>query len=465
MLANRHQIWTSAEVSKLVRLLHQGSSYAETLLNRLPCGVAMLSRDGELSYANAFINNRLPELPARLITLDGNLQAVLKSHHPVKSLDLGLGDHFDASLYPFDAEDVLLLIQERDPAEQDAALKALAFVTVPVFVTDGSRRIFFANEAFAKLTGYELPELLSCELGAIADLNAEPGLTREVVLRQKSGKTASVVMESSPMPYRNSPALVCTIVSSAAQLLQPEERRMVALERVSGQIAHRFNNMLTVVLAYSDLIARQYKSVDPLKADVDRITEASKEMMDLAEGLLMFSRGRPASTVAVNVGKVVVGMTSMFRTLAGDTAVLVHPRDDAASVRLAVKDLEVVLLHLVRNAKESIGIKPGTITITTEAIEAGSPEHRAAGEEFGLGTSSYIMLSIADTGAGIRPEYRADIFEPFFTTKPGAMGLGLSVTYGIVKRAGGKIGIRTSPNGGTTVRIYLPQVVETPDTK
>ncbi len=349
------------EAAKLVGALQQGTSYSETILERLPVGVVLVTRDQKIGYANSFAVASIPDIDSKVSEYQDQCQSVFQTG---ASTTIGecAPDAYRICFHPFDADHVLL------------------FLTA----------------------------------------------------------------------------------SSGSRAIHPDDRVMSALERVSGQVAHRFNNLLTVILSYTDLISTQYKSVDPLRRDLEHIADAARQLSDLTEDLLAFSRGKPAAPVAVRIDKVVAGMANMFETIAGSTPVNIRAESGGASVYLAVKELETILLNLMRNAKEAVRPNAPAITIATSKILPGTSEYEAIIPQLGLPSRTYVCATVADSGSGPPAKHKSKIFEPFFTTKPGANGLGLSVAYGIVKRAGGALVIDSSAIGGTTARVVLPEhAVET----
>ena len=371
-MLRKNPSWTSAEVAKLIGVLRQGPSYAETIFERLPVGIALVTRDQQVVYANGFVTAFLPDLN-KICVLKEHCKRVFQTGIGLRYIESGL-DSFQICLHPFDSDHILLVLYSLGSGDVESPVSAV----------------------------------------------------------RDSGTFAPII---------------------------PAEPVMAALERVCGQVAHRFNNLLTVVLAYTDIISSQYKSVDPLKSDLDHITEAAKQMSDLAQDLLVFSHGRPTSPVPVDVDKVISGMAAMFQAIAGSIPVNIRVQNSGASVHLAVKELETVLLNLVRNAKEAVQPDASAITIATCKLIPGTAEYESLIPQLGLTPKTYLCLTVADTGRSLSSAHKAHMFEPFFTTKPGSSGLGLSVAYGIVKRAGGGVVIDTNAAPVTTARVVLPEAL------
>jgi signal transduction histidine kinase len=153
-------------------------------------------------------------------------------------------------------------------------------------------------------------------------------------------------------------------------------------------------------------------------------------------------------------------MTSLLRNMADDVAVRILLHAPGVHVRLGAKDLEAILLNVVKNAKEAIVDCEGTVTIHTSRLEPDLAEDRTLLATMGLPVNgSYVRIQISDSGLGFPIEHQPHLFEPFFTTKAGATGMGLTLTYGMVRQAGGAITLERVVSGGTRVSIVLPQTI------
>ncbi|HEY2164477.1 MAG TPA: ATP-binding protein, partial [Gemmatimonadaceae bacterium] len=231
-------------------------------------------------------------------------------------------------------------------------------------------------------------------------------------------------------------------------------QKMEAIGTLAGGVAHDFNNILTVVTSYAELLSRT--EADPnRRCDLDEIVAAARRATLLTRQLLTFSRKTIAEPQSISVSYVVARLGGMLRRLLKENVKLV-PRlsDDVAPILGDANQLEQVVMNLVINAADAMP-DGGTLVIETQNIELDDAYARTHGA---VTPGSYVMLAVTDTGAGIDPSIMDKIYEPFFTTKPPGQGtgLGLASTYAIVKEAGGHIWVYSEPGQGTTFKVYFP---------
>lgn len=224
------------------------------------------------------------------------------------------------------------------------------------------------------------------------------------------------------------------------QLLHVE--KLAAIGRLSGSIAHEFNNPIFGIRNVLVGIKRRASLADEDVELVDLALNECDKVKDLIRDLQDFNRPSSEVVTLIDIHKIINGIVLFFSGDFRNKKIQVE-RHFAADlpVILAVADqIKQVLLNLLSNAAEAMAASGGTITITTKVLK------------------KMIAIHIRDTGVGIEPENRERIFEPFFTTKPSvkATGLGLSVSYGIIKRHEGKIEVESVPGHGSTFTILLP---------
>ena len=249
-------------------------------------------------------------------------------------------------------------------------------------------------------------------------------------------------------------------VTEATDELRVQERKlrqvqkMEAVGQLTGGIAHDFNNMLAVVLGGLELARRSIDS-DPAAAarHLDNATEGANRAAALTRRLLAFSREDSLKPEPIGAAALVTGMSELLdRTLGDEVTILTEDRAQGWRVRADRVQLENAILNLAVNARDAMNGR-GTLTIATGTILLGKDAvgQCAAGE--------YVTIAVTDNGCGMTPEVVERVYEPFFTTKAVGQGtgLGLSQIFALVRQLEGEIAIRTAPDQGTTVTLYLPR--------
>jgi PAS domain S-box-containing protein len=225
-------------------------------------------------------------------------------------------------------------------------------------------------------------------------------------------------------------------------------QRMEAIGRLAAGVAHDFNNVLTAVRGYGQLLVDELGD-DPRAADAEEIRRAAERGAALTRQLLTLARRQPLKLRPIDLNAVVGEAEKMLRRIVGDGIALeVRLDPELGTVRADAAHIEQVLMNLVVNARDAMP-DGGRLTLATR--------NRAEAD----GTAT-VVLSVSDTGTGIDAETRGRIFEPFFTTKPAGQGsgLGLSTAYGIVKQSEGSIEVQTEVGMGTTFEVALPRIDE-----
>jgi PAS domain S-box-containing protein len=241
------------------------------------------------------------------------------------------------------------------------------------------------------------------------------------------------------------------------QLLQAQKLESVG--RLAGGVAHDFNNMLTAIIGYAEMILQLLPPQDPLCDTVKAILDAGKHSATLTNQLLAFSRKQTLQPQVVTPNKLIGGLENMIRRLIGeDIDLRLSLAKNVWSIRVDPGQFDQVIMNLVVNARDAMPTG-GTLTIETANVML---DERCVETHPDIEPGNYVMISVSDTGCGMDRETLQRIFEPFFTTKERGKGtgLGLSVVYGIVKQSGGYIWVYSEPGQGTTFKIYLPQVEE-----
>ncbi|MBR9981572.1 MAG: transporter substrate-binding domain-containing protein [Desulfatitalea sp.] len=239
-----------------------------------------------------------------------------------------------------------------------------------------------------------------------------------------------------------------------SQLIQAQ--RMESVGRLAGGVAHDFNNMLSVIIGYSELALDKVSARDPLHDDLKEIFSAARRATDITRQLLAFARRQTIRPRVLDLNVTLERMLKMLRRLIGEDIDLSwRPKAGLGAVKMDPSQLDQLLANLCVNARDAIqGV--GKITIGTDNVRF-DEEYCAHHPDFVVG--DFVLLAVSDDGCGMDAKTLETIFEPFFTTKGvgEGTGLGLATVYGIVKQNDGFINVYSEPGKGTTFRIYLPR--------
>jgi two-component system, cell cycle sensor histidine kinase and response regulator CckA len=351
-----------------------------------------------------------------------------------------------------------------------------------VLVTDREGRITFLNPVAEALTGWgaeeakgkpveEVLRLLDEKtrepveepLGRTLRDRAMPAAGENTILVSRSG--AEIPVEHNAAPVRDDAGevrggiLVFRDIHKRRQLEEQatHAEKMDAVGRLAGGVAGDFNNVLTVITGYAELLRSEVPGASPLRRFVDEIIYAGERAAALTRHLLAFSRGSTAQPRVVDLNAIVNNMQPMLHRLLGDNVELILLTGARLGrVKADPAQIEQVVVNLATNSRDAMP-EGGKLVIETSNVDL---EEGAASKNLGVKAGSYVMLAVSDTGVGMDPETRSRLFEPFFTTKaPGrGSGLGLATVYGAIRQSDGQVTVYSQPGCGTIFEIYLPRV-------
>jgi DNA-binding response OmpR family regulator/signal transduction histidine kinase len=235
-----------------------------------------------------------------------------------------------------------------------------------------------------------------------------------------------------------------------------QAQKMEAVGKLTGGVAHDFNNVLQIISGNLQLLSRDVagnlRGEQRLQTAIAAISRGSK----LASQLLAFGRRQPLAPKVVNLGRLIRGIDDMLRRALGEGIdIETVIAGGLWNTFVDTVQVENALLNLAINARDAM---EGHGKLTIEAGNAFLDDAYAT-RHAEVAPGQYVMVAVTDTGCGIPSDVIERVFEPFFTTKPvgEGTGLGLSMVYGFVKQSGGHIKIYSEPAQGTTVRMYLPR--------
>ncbi|HEV8508896.1 MAG TPA: response regulator [Gemmatimonadales bacterium] len=240
-----------------------------------------------------------------------------------------------------------------------------------------------------------------------------------------------------------------------------QSQKMEAIGQLAGGVAHDFNNILTAIVGYTDLLAAEFGGNERQLEDLEEIRKAARRAAALTRQLLAFSRKQVLEPRIIDLNSVVLNLDKMLRSLISENIDLkTDLATNLAAARADPNQIEQVIMNLAINARDAMP-EGGTLTIETSNATL---DHAYAAQHVSVVPGDYVMLAVTDTGSGMDESTKARIFEPFFTTKPAGRGtgLGLSTVYGIVKQSGGNIWLYSEPGKGSTFKIYLPAIEALP---
>ena len=406
---------------------------------------------------------------------------VLQSHHGVHNMQTTLSPLRDSSGQITGIVGVGRDVTQRVEAGRELQRWARIFEHagwgVAILSPDG-QTIESVNPAFALMHGWTVDELrgqLMADLAAPGrrdEFPPEGGELRvqghriwETERMRRGGASFPALIDATAVKDAEGQVICYAVnVQDLTERRRAEEQvrqaqKMEAVGRLAGGVAHDFNNMMMIIMGFSDFLLTTLAPDDPRWADADEIRKAAERAMHLTRQLLGFGRQQLVARSVLSLNDVVSGMERMLRPLLGEDIKLVtHLSVGLGGVEADYGQLEQVVMNLALNARDAMR---GGGRLSIETLDVELPEgyaYRHTGIDMPAGP--YVMLVVTDTGHGMTTEVKGRVFEPFFTTKPTTQntGLGLATVYGIVVQSGGYIWVDSEPDRGTAFKICFPRV-------
>ena len=336
-------------------------------------------------------------------------------------------------------------------------------------------RILFVNDSFCTMTGHAAANLVGQPHGILhadrADVErlrrwlakAKPGqpLLGEGFLVRRTGGSIGVAWCFDPL--FNAAGRLTHVIATYRD--QTEKRRLQealvhsqrldAVGRLAGGVAHDFNNLVSVINGYCEILAAHVSANPQAMRDVAEIHLAGRKAAALTQQLLAFSRRQPLNSRILNLNTIVRENVEILRKLIGSAGQLeVELTEPLPNVRTDPAQFQQVLLNLVLNARDALRDR-GRIVVSTSLTDIQPGQNSRATD---TSPGRYVTLTVADNGTGMDADTQKHLFEPFFTTKPEGRGtgLGLALVYGVVQQSGGSVAVRSAVLVGSTFEVLLP---------
>ena len=367
----------------------------------------------------------------------------------------------------------------RSSAVMESTFHSMAEV---VLVIDRKGEVLLANPAAEKMLNYRqgmsivtlralsdhfhadgVTPLTAQDLPSARAMRGEEFDAMELVARAKdSDRQTHLVVSGRPLRDAagalTGAALVYHDITASRETERKlqQAQKLEAIGKLTGGVAHDFNNMLTVITGTTETLVTGLSDRPELRATATLIDQAAQRCAELIENLLAFARRQPLHPRNVDINAALSDVAKLLRPTLGEQIEIETVLDpNLAPVHLDASQLANALLNMAINARDAMP-SGGRLRLETRMVTAGESGLDYAPES---GPARYVMIAVSDTGTGMPAHVREKVFEPFFTTKEvgKGSGLGLSMVYGFVTQSGGHIRIDSEEGVGTTIRLYLQQ--------
>jgi two-component system cell cycle sensor histidine kinase/response regulator CckA len=485
-------------------MLEESESKFRTLIDLAAVGILLGSNDGVITDANRsmceifgmhredlidlhisqlpFTQESLATSPLRFdllqsgekVVSDRRISRLDGSEAAIEMQTIMMPDGTYQSIFRDITERLQVELELRDSEERFRTLHNASFGGI---VIHDQGLILDCNQGLSDMTGYSRDELIGMDgLELLApqwrDLvrqNIQNQYTKpyEVEAVRKDGIILPISIRGSMIPYKGRTARVTEFRDISAQKEAAEEKlkleeqlfqaqKMETIGQLAGGVAHDFNNMLGVIIGYSEMAMMKLDSSTPLFNDLTKIRKAADRSAEITRQLLAFARKQTVEPTILDLNETVEGMLQMIRRLIGEDIKLIWlPGDDLWRVKMDASQIDQILVNLCVNARDAIsGV--GELIVELENCTLEEKDYTDTGVSIPL---EYVRLSVSDNGCGMSEETLHHAFEPFFTTKGVGVGtgLGLATVYGAVKQNNGTVKVSSTLRKGTTIEIYIPR--------
>ena len=494
-------IWHLRRTRRFHRELSAREKMFRTLAESLREGILILSEDGTIEYANPACESLFGRscetlLGTSVSALAPNRDSEMSLRQAWQPGEMERPNRFEVTLQGPEERPFLALITPSsygiERSKEAGTLFAIADVTRDreaekrvrfqarlldlvgdaVIATDLEGNITFWNQFAEKLYGWSATEMLGRPIFDFtpaertqAEANMRIGDSKlgrswngEFELKHRDGRVFQAAVTNSPILDEDGTLLGVVGVSSdlternKLQESLRQAQRLEAVGRLAGGVAHDFNNLLTVISGTVNLLLEDSALTESAREDLLDIEQQVKRGGRLTRQLLAFSRRQVLQPTHMDMCGTVLRMESLLSRLLGEDLLLqTQLCKDPCIVFADPGQVEQVIVNLAVNARDAMP-QGGTLGIRVDCVERPS-------ETEGESPSSFVRLSVSDTGGGIAPEIMPHLFEPFFTTKSQdqGTGLGLATVHGIVNQSGGFVEVESQLKHGSEFHVFLPR--------
>ncbi|MBA2882085.1 PAS domain S-box-containing protein [Desulfosalsimonas propionicica] len=375
-------------------------------------------------------------------------------------------------------------ITERKQAEEalresEATYRALFENSLDaIFLTVPDGRVLAANKAACEMMGMTESEIIAGGRDGVVD-ETDPRLSEalkqralngnfkgELNFKRKDGTRFPVEISTGIYQDRLGNERTCIIARDITERRQAEaeheslqqqllqSQKMESVGRLAGGIAHEFNNMLSIINGYAEMMADVLSPTEPMYDNARKIGDAGKRSAVIIRKLLAFARKQAITPEVMNLNDSISSMLKMLEKTIGENIDLFwKPEKNAWLIKMDFSQLDQILINLVVNARDAF-YEGGEVIIETKNVEF---DKEYCGGHPGFVPGQYVMLAVSDNGCGMSKEVQSHLFEPFFTTKEmgRGTGLGLPTVYGIAKQNNGFVNVYSEPGEGTSFKVYF----------
>ncbi len=354
------------------------------------------------------------------------------------------------------------LLHELAPLTDALAARPEALLLARDRWEEGGVEILWANAACKALTGYSPRQLVGRNTRLLHGVKTEIGTGRwrengEGWLHRRNGSAFYADWRFTPVRRRGAaPGFLLAVYQDLSETKRLQEallhsQKLDTVGQLAGGVAHEFNNLLSIINGFCEILGGKLASVPAARKDLQEIHRAGLQAASLARQILEFSRRQETAASVVNANTLIREIAGILRRIVGDgVTVELRLASDLGNMRIDPTQFQQALLNLAFNARDAMP-QGGKLTVRTYPAREPGGNPAAANQ---------VAIQVADTGIGMPAAVRRWVFEPFFTTKPHGTGLGLPTVLGTVRRAGGTITLQSKAGAGTTFEMFFPETAE-----